>query len=78
MIADVLREHLEGVSKPAKCSMGKWLETQEPEVQDLFAQVVLKPNLNAMALYRSIQDTLPFKSTTFKIHIKGTCPCPKA
>lgn len=78
MIVDVLREHLEGINKPSQCTMGKWLGTQESEVQDLFAQLALKPNLNAMALYRSLEETLPFKSTTFKLHIKGTCPCPKA
>jgi len=77
MIADVLREHLDESSKPSKCSMGKWLDTQEEDIQALFEQIMLKPTINSMALYRSLETVLPFKSTTFKLHIKGNCPCPK-
>jgi hypothetical protein len=77
MIADVLRGHLNGFLQPTKCSMGKWLEEQDAEVQTLFEQLAVKPSLNTMALYRSLAETLPFKSTTFKLHIKGNCTCPK-
>jgi hypothetical protein len=77
MIADVLREHLEELSRPAKCSMGKWLDTQEEEIQALFEQISRKPTINSMALYKSLETVLPFKLTTFKLHIKGNCPCPK-
>lgn len=78
MIADVLRDHLNGVNQNTKCSMGKWLDEQGSDVQELFTQLASKSSLNTMALYRSLADTLPFKSTTFKLHMKGNCTCPKA
>jgi len=77
MLADVLRDHLEGISKPSKCLVGKWLSDQDAEVQDLFAQLMRKPDLNAMALFRNLDGAVPFKSTTFKLHIRETCSCPK-
>lgn len=77
MIADVLREHLDGTTVSQKCKMGVWLETQEDNVIDLFNEVSKNSSINISAIYHSLSNDLPFKSTTFKLHIKGTCTCPK-
>lgn len=77
MIADVLREHLQMANTPSKCMMGKWMTEQSEDVQDLFAQLASKPTLNVMALYHSLEAELPFRFTTFKLHLKGKCTCPK-
>lgn len=78
MIADVLREHLDGTTVSQKCKMGVWLETQEDNVIDLFNEVAKNSSINISAIYHSLSNDLPFKATTFKLHIKGTCTCPKA
>jgi hypothetical protein len=77
MLADILTEHLNG--KVSKCLFGKWLKEQDEQVQDLFAQLVKKDKLNIASLWRDLISTteLPFKSTTFKSHMRGECSCPK-
>jgi hypothetical protein len=78
MIADVLREHLESSTFSRKCKMGLWLEEQDSDVVSLFNEIASRPQVNITAIYHSLVNDLPFKSTTFKLHIKGTCTCPKA
>ena len=78
MIADILREHLDSTTFSRKCKMGIWLEGQDADVVSLFNEVATRSQVNISAIYQSLATDLPFKSTTFKLHIKGTCTCPKA
>lgn len=78
MIADVLKAHLHMANTPSKCMMGKWMTEQSDEVKELFVQIGNKPNFNVMALFQSLEEELPFRFTTFKLHLKGKCTCPKA
>jgi hypothetical protein len=76
MIADILREHLEIVTKPMKCTVGNWLETQEPEVSKLLEHLA-SIDVNVSALFKNLEAEVPFRLTTFKTHMKGHCICPK-
>jgi hypothetical protein len=76
MIADILREHLETVTKPIKCTVGNWIDDQEPEVNELLLGLAAI-DVNVSALFRSLEQEVPFRLTTFKIHMKGNCTCPK-
>lgn len=78
MIADVLREHLDGTRQSIKCTVGKWLEAQEKEVVELLSILASRPTTNVSSLFRDLQESnIPFKLTTFKLHMKGNCACPK-
>ena len=74
MMIDVLKQHLEGT--PSKCATGKWLAEQEAEIQDAFASLSTRGNINMTSLYQGLsQYDIPFGITTFKSHLKGTCTC---
>lgn len=76
MLADLLLQHL-NESKP-QCRFGKWLETQDEQIQDLFDKLMKKENKNISAIWSDLQSTgVPFKSSTFKTHMRGGCQCPK-
>jgi len=79
VITDILKEHLNGLRAVSKCTTGKWLDTQEPEVIQMFDELAKRPTTNIAALFRDIEPLdLPFRLTTFKLHMKGNCQCPKA
>jgi hypothetical protein len=79
MITDILKEHLSGVRTVSKCTTGKWLETQEPEVVEMLSELSKRPTTNVSALFRDLEPLeVPFRLTTFKLHMKGNCQCPKA
>lgn len=76
MLVDILLQHLND-TKP-KCSVGKWLLEQDQELQEVFALLVKKDKKNISSIWRDISsEDLPFKSTTFKSHMRGDCSCPK-
>jgi len=76
MLADLLLQHL-NESKP-QCRFGKWLENQDEQIQDLFEQLMKKESKNISAIWSDLQSTgVPFKSSTFKTHMRGACQCPK-
>lgn len=79
MIADVIERHLSGQRKLKKCYMGKWLETQDSTIKELLDKVQDNPNVSISGLYREMDaaEELPFKLSTFKLHMKGECPCRK-
>lgn len=73
---DVLEEYLK---KPAesKCSVGKWVLTKDEKFQELFRKIENHPNLNLTELYKDMaaEESLPFKPTLFRCHMRGDCAC---
>jgi hypothetical protein len=71
----VKRSELQG------CVVGVWVVTQEPEFQEVFSLLRHRPNLNlteALNLIKKYQSDLPFKRTSFVMHMRGSCTCPIA
>lgn len=80
MLLDELKE-LVKKSELQGCVVGIWVVTQEPEFQEVFNLLRHKPNLNlteALSLIKKYKADLPFKRTSFVMHMKGTCACPTA
>jgi hypothetical protein len=78
MLINALNGYLEGKIPTALCLVGKWLEEQEADVKEVFYQLYERESINFSALYRAIEESeLPFKFTTFKVHMKGQCQCPR-
>lgn len=75
MFSDIIKQHLNAAD--AKCTFGAWLETQSKTDQEGFALLMQKKPINVASLYRSMTtlSDLPFKSTTFKSHVRGDCKC---
>lgn len=76
MFSDIIKQHLNAAD--AKCSFGAWLDKQNKEDQEGFALLMQKQSINVASLYRSmtsVLEDLPFKSTTFKSHVRGDCKC---
>jgi hypothetical protein len=75
MLLDIIESHSK--SLPSKCSVGKWIDTLEPEEQTAFNGLVNSDTLNATSLFLAIekQIKLPFKITTFRSHMRGYCSC---
>jgi len=75
MLLDIIESHAK--SLPSKCSVGKWINTLEPEEQDAFNGLINSDELNATSLFLALekQIKLPFKITTFRSHMRGYCSC---
>lgn len=75
MFSEIIKQHLNAAD--AKCNFGAWLETQSKADQEGFALLMQKKPINVASLYRSMTSLadLPFKSTTFKSHVRGDCKC---
>lgn len=77
MLLDELRE-LAKKSEFSGCAMGAWVSQQEKDVQELIASLAVNPNVNlseVLSLLKKHDPTLPFKRTTFSLHMRGTCAC---
>jgi hypothetical protein len=76
---DILKKHLE---EPVfQCVVANWIKELEDEEQKAFA--LLKQNQERIVfadLYKELSDnqTLPFKITAFRSHMKGYCTCQKS
>ena len=73
LLKDILGQHLE---KTKLCVVGKWLETQDTETQELFLKVIdSKVPLEPLFYELAKNQLIPFKLTIFKYHLKGSCAC---
>lgn len=80
MLLDELKDLIKK-SELQGCVVGVWVATQDAEFQEVFNLLRHKPNLNlseALSLIKKYQTDLPFKRTSFVMHMKGTCACPTA
>jgi len=76
MLIDIINKHLNAAD--SKCSFGAWLAQQGKAEQDGFELLMKKKPVNVASIYRSLTievEDLPFKSTTFKSHMRGDCKC---
>lgn len=77
-VITVLQKHLDGAKEG--CVVGKWVESLAKEEQEAFHLIREKNELVSLtAMYKDLSDNqdLPFGCTTFRIHFRGTCTCPK-
>lgn len=75
MFSDIIEQYLNDAD--AKCTFGVWLDKQSKSDQENFALLLQKKSINVASLYRAMTtlNDLPFKSTTFKSHVRGDCKC---
>ena len=76
---DILKKHLEETA--FQCVVATWINELENDEQQAF--VLLKENQDRVVfadLYKdlSAQQSLPFKITAFRGHMKGYCSCQKS
>lgn len=73
---DVLEQYLNGPTE-VKCAVGAWILKQGAEEQRLFEELKKRGNVNMVNLYRdlSVESSLPFKITLFRMHMRGDCVC---
>ena len=76
---DILKKHLEETA--FQCVVATWINDLENEEQQAFA--LLKQNRERIVfadLYKELSNnqTLPFKITAFRSHMKGYCTCQKS
>ena len=77
-LSTILRAVKEEALEPQICVVAKWLTTLSKEEAKEFIECISVPKLSAAGLYNSIVSQgieLPFKVTTFRMHVKGYCPC---
>lgn len=77
-VLDVLKKHIQTASD--KCSVSDWVSTLAVEEQKAFDDIKTQSeNINVSSLYKDLNttDTLPFKLTAFRSHLRGYCTCPK-
>ena len=78
----MLLDDLKQLAKQAElsgCVVGKWVATQDPEIRDVIVSLAQKPGLNltvALDLIKKHDPALPFKKTSFVVHMRGGCSCP--
>jgi tryptophanyl-tRNA synthetase len=70
------------VDKPSECSVQKWLNTLTSEDQGNYLRVEEKyragANISMVHVYKALAEevsNLPFKLTSFRSHMNGTCTC---
>lgn len=75
MLLEIIESHAK--TSPSKCSVGKWIDTLEPEEQTAFNGLIKSDSLNATKLFLAIeaQVKVPFKITVFRGHMRGYCSC---
>lgn len=74
----VLQKHL-GEAKIG-CVVSKWIDGLSEEEQKAFELIREKSDLVSLTgMYKDLLDNqdLPFGCTSFRIHFRGTCTCPK-
>lgn len=74
---DVFQKHLESADKPSKCAVGKWADTLDDKTRKVF-ETLIEKKVETSGLYRDLVSNgyeLPFKSTVFRMHMKGYCVC---
>lgn len=76
MLDTVLEAYL---TKPVevKCLVGKWVAEKDEKFQELFRKIENHPKLNLTELFKdmSAEESLPFKITLFRSHMRGDCAC---
>lgn len=80
MLIDELRKLAERPDA-GYCVAGAWIASQDPELQQVIDLLKVRVNLNyseMLDLLKQHEPDLPFKRTSFILHMKGTCNCPKA
>lgn len=63
------------------CVVGVWVKKQDAEFQEVFTVLKTSANLNlteALALIKKYHPDVPFKRTSFVMHMRGTCTCQTA
>jgi hypothetical protein len=75
VFSEIIKQHLNDAD--AKWTFADWLHQQSKSDQEGFALLMQKKSINVANLYRSMTTLtdLPFKSTTFKSHVRGDCKC---
>ena len=75
MLEDILRKHLEEPQR--KCVVGKWVDEQEPNIKELFSELMKKQRILSQVHRNLSASGITFGITTFKAHMQGTCTCQK-
>jgi hypothetical protein len=60
------------------CVVGVWVKSQDPEFQEVMAGLQKSANLNLtelLNLFKKHNPDLPFKRTSFVMHMRGQCLC---
>lgn len=76
---EAFAKHLDADSKPTKCVVGLWVDTLDEESKKAFQQLMDK-RIACEPLYRDLinsEQDIPFKSTSFRTHMRGFCICQK-
>lgn len=78
MLLDIIESQL--AAPPPSCVVGKWIHGLEPEERDGMERLRSVATLNTSDLYRKLNERteLPFKTTSFKAHMRGYCTCPQS
>ena len=79
LVLSILQVHLDNAK--TGCVVGKWIDNLSKEEQEAFRLVKEKNELVSLsAMFKDLSRTqeLPFGATTFKLHFRGTCTCPKS
>lgn len=77
---DVLNSHLQGLTEPRQCVVGKWID-ELPELERNAFLLLVEARANAQKLYGNLLKSgvdMPFKITVFRMHMKGYCTCQSA
>lgn len=78
MLIDELKT-LAAKSDATGCVVGVWVKEQDKEFQEVFTTLQGKPNLNlseTLKLIKKYYPAIPFKQTSFNMHMRGVCTCP--
>ena len=77
-VLNILQKHLDVATEG--CVVSKWVDTLSKEEQEAFKLIKEKNSLVSLtAMYKDLSENqnLPFGCTSFRIHFRGTCTCPK-
>lgn len=80
VLLDELRDLVKR-SEISGCVVGVWVKTQDSDFQDVFGMLKSNSNVNlteALSLVKKYHPDIPFKRTSFVMHMRGTCTCPAA
>ena len=80
MLLDELRD-LAKRSAITGCVVNVWIKSQEADFQEAFDLIKGNPNVNlteALSLVKKYHPDIPFKRTSFVMHMRGTCTCQAA
>lgn len=63
------------------CVVGVWAHNQDAEFKEVFELMQKTPGVNlteALNLIKKHQPNVPFKRTSFVMHMRGNCTCQTA